>query len=245
MGQRRTRIGSFARLFLLLVALLALYFFMHSSIFEVHRVVVRGNHYVPEQEIIRVAGVKCGTNIFDLKVKAIEEACTVIPRIKKAEIHRVLPHTVEIDVWERKAIAVLVKDADYFLVDSEGVCLDRLWQYDDGNGLPFITIEGLESKVAPGHRLDPAAVAALFKVIKTMPLELASRISEYHYTKDGEVLVYTLGGTEVRIGSLERLPEKINLLRDILMAKGSFGDGELMYVDLRYEGHPVVRSKLD
>ena len=77
------------------------------------------------------------------------------PWIASAEVHRVLPHTIVIDVREHVAAAV-VQLGSLYLVDADGHPFKRAeLGTDDGVGLPIIT--GLDRET---YLANPAGTAA-------------------------------------------------------------------------------------
>src|SRR6185503_20529088 len=75
------------------------------------------------------------------------------PWIASAEAHRILPHTIVIDIREHVPAAV-VQLGGLYLVDAEGHPFKRV-EIDDGAGLPIITGLDRDAYVA-----SPAATAA-------------------------------------------------------------------------------------
>lgn len=77
--------------------------------------------------------------------------------------------------------------------------------------------------------------------------EIHSQISDYHYLNSSEeVILYTIKGTEVRFGNLERLEEKTNLMQAVFQVETDIekkGTEVLEYVDLRFKGQPVIKIR--
>ncbi|MGE5371793.1 MAG: cell division protein FtsQ/DivIB [Solirubrobacterales bacterium] len=230
-------------LLLFLSVLVALYFFLHSSLFLIQKVFVSGNRVVSANEILKLSGIRAGSNIFDMKGTAAAKAIMIIPRVKVAEVIRHLPNEVEITITERKPWAYVIHGSDLLVIDDEGVCIEKnmpLEKYD----LPIITFEGTPARVKEGQRLNSKAVKTVRKLILALPRPIAAVISDYHCDAKGQVFFYTVDGTEVRFGGMERLPEKIRLLTNALNLKKPDGSEQpLRYVDLRYKGLPVIRYK--
>ena len=59
--------------------------------------------------------------------------------------------------------------------------------------------------------------------------------------------IYTLQGTEIKFGIDERLEEKLSTLSQVFQLERDFidtGQDDLIYVDMRYKGQPVVKTTI-
>lgn len=226
----------------LLVAFLSVYFFMHSSWFNIEEVAVIGNRVVLAGEIKALSGIIPGTNIFEINTSRAQRAVMIHPMIKEARIIRHLPHQVEIKVTERKPWAVIPSGSSFLVVDDCGVCISRVESLK-GVSCPLITIDGLPARVVPGQRLAPQAFEDLNNIIRQLPKQVIEQISEFHYARNRQVYIYTLKGTEIRFGGQDRLKEKTSMVGEVFeMERRSEGEA-IAYIDLRFKGQPVVRLK--
>ncbi|MGE5418157.1 MAG: cell division protein FtsQ/DivIB [Acidobacteriota bacterium] len=227
---------------LILMIMVAFYSFLHSSLFMIEKVYTVGSQAVPGNEIIKLSGIEKGINIFDIDSDASEKAITIIPRIKTVDVVRHLPSKIEIRVVERKPWAIILGKDKYFIVDEEGVCLQKLQMFELAN-LPMITLAHMPARINEGQQLGSKDIGLLKSVISALPPALAQSVSEYHCTADGQVYIYTLNGIEVRIGGIDRLAEKIQVFEQAMKLDNKNTKQKLAYIDLRYEGQPVVRYK--
>jgi cell division protein FtsQ len=220
----------------------ACYFFLHSSLFLIRQVNVTGNQTVPQKDIIDLSGIKIGSNLFDFNAQNSSKAIEIIPRIRSVQIQRHLPNSVVINVTERKPWALIVTNGKSYVIDDQGVCFDKLNGLDIMN-LPVITWAGLPARFDVGQHMK-SSVLQTFKTIYTkIPSSLVQQISEYHLTDEGQLVMYTIRGTEVRFGGEERLTEKIGFFQEAMKLDNNGTQGALRYIDLRYKGQPVISYK--
>lgn len=111
------------KFFILLALCVGLYCFLHSSIFNLEKVIVSGGERFTAEQIQDMAHLKTGTNLFEFKAGDCEERLLDDPYIKAVHIKRKLPATVEIKLTERKEKAVFVQDKQYIVIDLEGIVL--------------------------------------------------------------------------------------------------------------------------
>lgn len=239
----------FRRLFsisvFIFVLLVCVYLFLHSAFFKVEKVYVTGASKVSQEEILNLAGIKPGQNIFMLNTDLAVKAVKIHPMIKSADVIRHLPHQVEIKVSERQIWALIPDPPILLCVDDEGVCIDRLNTFSLMD-YPIITMDRLPERVNLGQSVNPDAVRQIKKVHDAIGDE-QKKISEYHYSNSNkEIILYTEEGTKILFGSLDRLDAKVANLKTALAIEEEVqkdGHQVLDYVDLRFEGQPVVKTR--
>lgn len=126
--------------------------------FRVGDVTVQGNVRYTAQEIIDVAGVRMGDNLFTLRASAISrELRGRLPYIRSVSVRRVLPDAVAITVTEGRAVAAVGQEGQWWLVDEDCKLLERSAAT---GGLP--TVAGVDPLVpAEGTYLAAAAEQSL------------------------------------------------------------------------------------
>ncbi|HWQ73926.1 MAG TPA: FtsQ-type POTRA domain-containing protein [Syntrophomonas sp.] len=232
---------------LVLVALVCIYLFLHSSVFNINKITVTGNtSKVTGDEIIALAGITPGENLFKIDRRLVERSVAIHPMVKSAQLIRHLPHTVEIKITERASWAVVPFEDLFLLIDDEGHCLDKLNLLPEGD-LPIITMDKMPERVNLGQAVNPEAIKMIKTVWKSLDKQDRGNISQIHYiSAQKSLLIYTLAGTEVRYGTLERTEEKAANFTEALKIEASLqkeGLNQLDYVDLRFTGQPVVKTR--
>lgn len=232
---------------LVLVVLVCVYLFLHSSIFNIGTIEVTGNEKVSRNEILALAGVSPGTNLFQVNREITQRSVKIHPMVKDAQIIRHLPRTIEIKVTERQSWAIIPYQEAFLLIDEEGVCIDKINELPNGN-IPIITMDKFPERVNLGQAVHPNATKMVREVWKSLTAENRQNISQFHYVnKDQSLLLYTLKGTEVRFGNMDRLKEKAKNFSEVIKIESNLqkeGKDVLDYVDLRFKGQPVVKYRL-
>ena len=94
--------------------------------FRVDVVVVDGNVRYTSEEIIGVAGVERGDNLFSLnKFNMQKNIRRELPYVSEVQIIRRLPDTLLITVSESAAVAAIQKDGEWWLLDAQCKLLER------------------------------------------------------------------------------------------------------------------------
>jgi len=232
-------------LFLLLV-FFCLYFFLHSSIFKVDKIYVSGARQVPQSQIIKMAGVVPGNNIFLVNEKACQRGVEAHPLIKSAVMVRHLPRQVEIKVEERKVWALIPYKEALLCIDEEGVCIDKSVNFSLVDH-PVVTFSKMPAEVGIGQVIYPDAIKMISGIWSRLSPEARRDISDFHYDIGSrELVINTEEGTEIRWGDASRPEEKLAHLEQVIKLEKDIarqGKDSLQYIDLRFEGQPVLKTR--
>lgn len=195
-------------------ALFSGYRFLRTSPrFAIARFEVRGTTHMAEADVVAVAGVSLGGNIFAIDVESVEQRLERLPWVRQASVSRQLPDTLELEVVERVAVAAVNADGLY-LVDADG----RLFKRGDTKtgelaGLPVIS--GLDrATFGDDEAVAAAAIARACALIARWNQVAAerTRIGEVRIEHDDAYTLYTRAdGIALHVGLLEvaQVPEMI------------------------------------
>lgn len=243
----KVRAGFKFRIILLfLILLLSVYLFLHSSIFRITGIDVIGNERVSKEEAIALSGLTTGINIFTFDEVSSAKSIGTHPLVKLAEIKRHLNRTVSINITERQIWAVVPYGDLFLCIDDTGVCFDKMPYISIANGL-IITLDKMPEHVTLGQAVNSQATDMIWQVWQAIPADKQKLLSEIHYFNDtNSINIYTLKGTEVHFGDLDRLEEKIKFFDEIFQIENDYlkqGRDVLEYVDIRFKGEPVLKTK--
>ena len=129
-------------LFIIAGIIIGLFILSFTKLVNVDRVVVKGNNYFLDSEIISMAHVKMGNNLIYKPGKIrIKSYLLQNPYIEKVKVHRRLPSTLVIKVKEREQMAAIPYDGKYIVTDSDRIVLRKT------TDMPHLTvIEGIKIK---------------------------------------------------------------------------------------------------
>lgn len=129
-------------LFIITGIIIGLFILSFTKLVNVDRVVVKGNNYFLDSEIISMAHVKMGNNLIYKPGKIrIKSYLLQNPYIEKVKVRRRLPSTLVIKVKEREQMAAIPYDGKYIVTDSDRIVLRKT------TDMPHLTvIEGIKIK---------------------------------------------------------------------------------------------------
>lgn len=117
----------------LLVTLLSLFLFVHSSFFYIDVITVQGADKLGSAEVIRLSGLHIGQNIFSVDGNQISHALRVHPMVKEVKVIRHWPRHLEIQVEERQAWALTPYQGAFLCLDMDGSSSIRLIHFPQIN----------------------------------------------------------------------------------------------------------------
>lgn len=243
--KNNSRKGFIISIFILTI-LVSIYLFLHSSFFNIDKITITGLNNVSASEIKALAGIKTGTNIFEINNEVCLRSIQFHPMVKRADIIRHFPRRIEIKITEREMWAVVPYNEDFLCIDDAGVCLDKVNNIDM-SAYPIITLAKLPEHVMLGQAVAPEPIKMIRQVWSSLTPSSQKQISDFRYLNQKEGLViYTVSGTEIKFGSLDRLKEKTDFFKQIFTMEKNFpvqNNEVLQYVDLRYKGQPVIKTR--
>lgn len=208
---------------------------------QVANVTVRGNERLATGEVLALVSGLRERNILTVSLGEWRERLMSSPWVEDAQLRRVLPSTVEIEIQERRPIGIGRLGTGLYLVDARGVIVDEYGPNYADLDMPIIDgLANVPKDGAPAVDETRAWLAArLLAALHGRP-DLAARVSQIDVSDAYDAVVILEGDTAMlRLGDedfVDRLQEYIDLaaaLRERV--------AEIDYVDLRFGERLYVR----
>ena len=190
-----------------------------SPHFALRTVKVQGLRRATEKELLRLAGVAPGTNLWSLDPSAVAQTMSAHPWVRTVEVTRSLPDTLQLRVEERTPVA-LASLGDLYVVDADGAPFKRVSPADSLD-LPLLT--GVTREQA---EKDPAGTAVrLREALGVVDIYQHAferpRLSEIQLGEAGFELI-TAEGVRVVLGrdDLDGQLRRLQRIRDELQHRG-------------------------
>ena len=190
-----------------------------SPHFALRTVRVRGLQRATEHELLRLAGVAPGTNLWSLDPATVAQAMGAHPWVRTVEVTRSLPDTLQLRVDERTPVA-LASLGDLYVVDADGAPFKRV-SAAEALDLPLLT--GLTREAA---EKDPDGTAARLREALAVAGAYGRaferpRLSEVQLGEAGFELI-NADGVRVVLGreDLDGQLQRLRRVRDELQQRG-------------------------
>ena len=162
-------------------------FVLESPYFSVREIQVRGGEKLGGHEIVTMAGLKHGMNIWRIEPATIEKKVAKHPWVRRVLVRREFPRRVVIEIEERTPRAIVAMGKLYY-VDSDGVVFKEVGA---GESVQFPLLTGLRADEL-GSR-DPAVRRKIQDAVRLSDLMAkdSHTISEVHFEAADRVILYT------------------------------------------------------
>ena len=125
------------------------------------------------EQIEEASDLHNGVNIFSVDIKRARLALDSLPQVERAEIQRVLPNRIEINISERRPIAWVTDSASEnptasdrsWLIDARGVVMKTKQMMEEYYHLPHISGVKVDLFV-PGQRINTIEMQAALELIR-------------------------------------------------------------------------------
>jgi len=196
------KIGALVALPVLLLAGFAVA--TYTPLFHVRDIRVEGATTLSREQVIGLAGIGPGSNVFHLDTDAVESALTADPWIAAATVERHLPGTVVIHVLERAPIARASLASSTTAIAGDGMILP---------GAPTAGLPEIRASV--GELTAPVRTSAA-EALDAMTPMLRARVFAVVADPEGSLVMDLAGGLTVRYGTAGDEAAKAAALRSVL-----------------------------
>jgi len=217
-------------------------FIFSSNFCNIEEVIIKGNDCLCEDEIFYKSGIQLGENIFKLDLKKSTDSLMQEPRIKEAEIKRVIPNKIIISLTERKAAVIVHIGEEHFSSTKEGIVLSKIDRLEEEFGLPLIL--GLEiNEIKIGEIIEKPEFRTALESINSAEVILPKIFCQVEILTLDDFMIYNKDDTlKIRVNGPEVIINKENLLREALV-KIEREKLLVEYIDIRFKDSLVIKLK--
>ncbi|MFQ5683664.1 MAG: cell division protein FtsQ/DivIB [Candidatus Binatia bacterium] len=211
---------------------------LNHPYFSVQEIQVRGGDKLKGSEIVAMAGLSHGMNIWTIDPKIIEKTVRKHPWVKRVLVRREFPRRVVIDVKERTARGILALGKLYY-VDQEGFLFKEVGR---GEKVDFPILTGLRQADVASH--SQSTREKIRQALKLSELMRRKRLalSELHFLPRGGLVLYPMAyPVALRMGWGDWRAKIKRLERVLAIWKGR--ESHIAVLDLRFRNQVVTRLK--
>ena len=227
--------GSVATILAGLVVILGILACALSPIFVLKTVNIQGNRFVQDEDIIRIAGVRLGENLFQLQTDEIKRNLTKDLRIEQAVVQRSFPSQLDISISERVPLAIIKCDYGYLELGRGGIVLDAHRTLRE-MPVPMISGTGV-ADLFVGDVVEDEQVGKVLGFLDAAGENIVKSLSEIDITNPEDVMVYA-GSVQIRLGALNGLENKVDVTRSVI-SELQQTKHPIAYVDARFDVYSV------
>jgi cell division septal protein FtsQ len=215
----------------------------HAELFQIAGVDIRGVHQLGEPDLKKIVGAFTGQNIFRADLDAAVRRAKANSWVREVTLYRSLPNRISMVVTERVPYAILDTGAEKFLMDNEGVIIDRFskekaaaWR------LPVIAVKNYPAQA--GEQVTSEGMGEALNLIPEITRRGGWRIENVTIKASSpESLALVYAKYVLKLGS-GQYAEKLRRLAEV-MADVKQRNQTIAYVDLRPDRQVAVMVKND
>jgi cell division protein FtsQ len=216
---------------------------VHAEVFQIAGVDMKGVKQVSEAELKEIAGVFSGRNIFRVDLETAVRRARANPWVRDVRIYRRLPNRITMAFVERVPVAQLETGTGRYLMDSEGVIIERMAP-EKALAWPLPVVAVNDSRVSPGERVNSEGMAEALTLLAEIAARGGWQLADITIKAGSpETLSVVYAEHEFKIGT-GNYAEKLRRLAEI-MADVKQRGLEIAYVDLRPERQAAAMVKTE
>jgi cell division protein FtsQ len=198
-------------------------YLLENPSFRVRKIEVKGSQKIAQESLLSLASIEGMPNLFTLRLKDVAKRLEAHPWIERVTIRKAFPNKVEIEVEERRPIAIVQLD-DLYYIDRKGVIFGRA---GDGDGYDYPFLTGLNRRaLEKDSEESKGLIAKALEVLLALEQERGAplkEVSEVHVDKiSGMYCISKADGLEVKMG-WDDFREKVKRLNLVWTDLGSRG----------------------
>ena len=197
---RRVLVGGLAALcagFALYEAVTYLLYSPGVALVSAEQIEIRGNRFVPPDAITEKFSADLGRSVVRVPLTERREGVESLAWVEEANVQRVMPNRIRVEISERTPIAFLRTGSELSLIDAQGVILDRPAEGE----FKFPVVSGITEITPAATRQQHVNLYAQFmKDIERIQPGADDHVSEADIT-DASDLRVTLTGLGAAAGS--------------------------------------------
>ncbi|MCP3933921.1 MAG: FtsQ-type POTRA domain-containing protein [Actinomycetia bacterium] len=210
-AQGRRRLRWLVIALVVVITIVTGWFVVRSSLFAIDSIGWSGLDSVTLTEASSAAGIAEGMSLTEADPAVIAERLEELPWVLDANVTRSWWGTVSIDITERTAVAMVMREQDvWVVVDEMGKVLSEAVVRHD---LPRLS--GIGAAGVPGSDLASDAIAPL-EVVSLLPESIRARVEGVARDARGEMWVSLRTADRILLGSDRDIAMKVVALTTVL-----------------------------
>ena len=240
------------------VALLAGWAALYNSpAFTIQHVQVNGVAHLTNEEVSQLANIAEGETLLRVDTEGVRNRMLQTAWVEDAEVKRVFPDTLEINVDERGVQAIVeIPTSSGSTVKKWAISYDHLWLmpipeegsegakttsaqiYEDEKSALHIVDVPFGTKAEIGKECADGNVNNALDIVNGMTTELSSKVTKVSAAGPAETSLILDNGVEVAFGAAEDIRDKERVINEIMSQNP---DG-VTYINVRMVETPTWRS---
>ncbi|WP_027624719.1 cell division protein FtsQ/DivIB [Clostridium lundense] len=209
--------------------------------FNIKKIEIINNKNIPKEEIAKLSGIFKGDNIFYINMDRIKKGILTNPYILDLEVKKKLPDTIIINVKEREATFYGEKNGRFVVIDKNGVVLENR---KDIKNMNLVKLQGFDFEKTEVGKPILSKDDRRLQLVCNMSSLIGNKKDNYKIAlvdiQDVNDIKLYYGNFLIKLGNDGDLDKKLNKAFNILLQKEEVKLAKKGYIDVSFDGNPVV-----
>ena len=210
--------GAVRRLVLILVLLTAVLVILNETVFRIRSVRVEGNSKIPSGDIVTLAGLDGGVSYFFVNEERIAEGINSNRYLAFRKLEKTFPNRMTLFVTEKTPCCVLKTTNGMYLMDSEGMILEKVTEANADGWLAItgLTVREIRVGSAVGST-NPDQMKACSLILDEMLVQgVTALFSEINCSDPNRLFLTSKEGYVISLGDSGDMRAKLLTIRGVL-----------------------------
>ena len=220
--KRKNRIKRRVTVFVfLLVCIGMIVAVLTAPFFNVKTVYCVGQQTMTEAEILQMAQIQTGKNIFMTNIRAVQKRLSENPEIAEVKIRRVFPDKIKIEITEAKPVAYVEYESSFLMINLEGKIIKAIPVAEMPDAPSIAKIEGIGVVSAePGTQIvaeDDARAGKLLECVNILTqLEMLDKINYINFADLSDIQLDYENRLYMLLGGYENMEYKLKFCKKVI-----------------------------
>lgn len=209
-----------SKMILILLAILAVLFFLRYQVFVVKRVNVSGTSAEIWQSVAKEAGLDRGMFFFSVNEDRIRQAVESNRYLIFDSMEKMFPGTVNIKVTQRKPFAFFTHLGVGYVLAGDGMILEQTRELSVGDHLMKVIGLSVWGQQSPGSlpsSTDPTQAETLLELFSELSAwGFESQVNTVDVAESLHINLQTIDGYSINLGSSEQLHAKLGTVASVV-----------------------------
>ncbi len=212
----------------------------HAFRFNIISIVIKGNHFASAKSISHLIDTLRGKNIFSIKLSDIQRRVESHPWVNRIAVRRLLPSTIEVEVYEERPVAVVNYRGQAYLISNGGRFIDRYGP--PYHHLFFPVISGRQDLLPHQWKRGVMESLQFINLLARREPRLLSEVTVIEISESPSLQALFKGcPVPIKLVADDFLANWQNL--SLVMADIRGGYENIEYIDLRFADQIIVKTR--
>ena len=195
-----------------------------APFFDITEIICQGQDKLTVEQVIKIAGINKGDNIFSTSIQGAEEKLKSNPEIKGAAVNRVFPNEIRIEIQEAEPTAYVEHSGMFLMIDEDGKIVKNIDGKKEKLPDKLVKVIGIEVAASdPGKLIaaeDDGRAQKLYDCLKYLnSLGLKKKVDYVDFSDLSDIKLEYESRIYMLLGNYDSLEYKLKFVKKVIDEK--------------------------